>query len=168
MYTKILVPLDGSDSSMSGLNEAIRIAAEHSGALRLLHVVELPSPLLDYGYSQGVCRDDVLASLCKVGKNILNRAESLVRQDGIAADCMLFESGSGSAADVILDQARQWGANLIVMGAHPENTRGRLGRVSAEVIAESAVPVLMVRGVVSIGTPVGHRELNYGFAPAAS
>jgi len=68
MYTKILVPLDGSESSMSGLNEAIKVAEEHTGALRLLHIVELPSPLLDYGYSQGDCRNDVLASLCQVGK----------------------------------------------------------------------------------------------------
>src|ERR1700677_2563890 len=108
MYTKILVPIDGSESSMSGLNEAIKIAKEHTASVRLLHVVELPSPLLDYGYGQGSSRNEVLASLCRVGKNILSEAESIVRQQGLVADCLMFESGSGSAADVILEQARQW------------------------------------------------------------
>jgi nucleotide-binding universal stress UspA family protein len=168
MYTKILVPLDGSESSMSGLNEAIKIAEEHAGALRLLHIVELPSPLLDYGYSQGDRRNDVLASLCQVGKNILNKGESIVRQHRLAADCLMFESGSESAADVILEQARQWGASLIVMGAHTPSARGRIGRVSADVIAESAIPVLMVRGVPTVVTTVRHRELNYDFAPVTS
>jgi nucleotide-binding universal stress UspA family protein len=168
MYTKILVPLDGSESSMSGLNEAIKIAAEHAGALRLLHVVEVPSPLLDYGYGKGDSRSAVLASLCRVGKNVLNKAESIVREHGLAADCLLFESEGGSPADVILEQARLWKASLIVMGSHTPSARGRIGRVSSDVIAESAIPVLMVHGAPTAVTPVGHRELNYDFAPAAS
>src|SRR5271156_2492394 len=118
MYTKILVPLDGSESSLSGLNEAIKIGEEHTSAIRLLHVVDVPSPLLDYGYSQGDCRSTVLASLCRVGKNILNKAEAIVREHGLAADCLLFESGSSSASEVILEQAKLWKASLIVMGAH--------------------------------------------------
>jgi nucleotide-binding universal stress UspA family protein len=166
MYTKILVPLDGSESCLSGLSEAITIAEEHSSAIRLLHVVELPSPLLDYGYSQGDCRSAVLASLCRVGKNILNKAESIVRGRGLPVDCLLFESGSGSAADVILEQARLWGASLIVLGAHTPSARGRIGGVSSDVIAESAIPVLMVRGASRVVTHVGHRDLNYDFAPA--
>lgn len=168
MFTKILVPLDGSESSMSGLNEAIKIAEEHTGSIRLLHVVEPPSPLLDYGCSRGDSREAVLASLCRAGKNILNKAESIVRQHGLAADCLLFESGSDSAADVILEQANLWKASLIVMGAHTPSARGRIGRVSSDVIAESAIPVLMVRGVPTAVTSVGHRELNYDFAPTAS
>jgi nucleotide-binding universal stress UspA family protein len=167
MYTKILVPLDGSESSISGLSEAIKIAEEHTSTLRLLHVVEPPSPLLGYGYSQGDCRSTVLASLCRVGKDILNKAESIVRQHGLAADCLLFEPGSGSASDVILEQARLWGASLIVMGAHTPSARGRIGAVSSDVIAESAIPVLMVRGVPAVVASVGHRQLNYDFAPAA-
>lgn len=166
MYTKILVPLDGSESSMSGLSEAIKIALEHTSAIRLLHVIEPPSPLLDYGYSPGDSRSAVLTSLCRVGKNVLNKAESVVREHGLAADCLLFESGSGSPSDVILEQARLWGASLIVMGAHTPSARGRIGSVSSDVIAESAVPVLMVHGAPAIN--VGHREVNYDFAPAAS
>jgi nucleotide-binding universal stress UspA family protein len=168
MYTKILVPLDGSESSMSGLSEAIKIAKRHGGAIRLLHVVELPSPLLDYGYGQGDCRSAVLTSLCRVGKNILNKAEAIVREHDLATDCLLFESGSGSAADVILEQARLWGASLIVLGAHTPSARGRIGGVSSDVIAESAVPVLMVHGAPTVTRSVGHRELNYDFAPTAS
>jgi nucleotide-binding universal stress UspA family protein len=160
MYTKILVPLDGSESSMRGLSEAIKIAAEHAGEIRLLHVVEVPSPLLDYGYSQGDCRSAVLASLCRVGKNILSKAESAVREHGLTAGCSLFESGSSSTSDIILEQAS-------VMGAHTPSARGRIGRISSDVISESGIPVLMVHGAPTIMTSAGHREVTYDFAPAA-
>jgi nucleotide-binding universal stress UspA family protein len=80
-------------------------------------------------YSQGDCRSAVLASLCRVGKNILNKAEAIVRERGLATDCLLFESGSGSAANVILEQARLWGASLIVLGAHTPGARGRIRRL---------------------------------------
>ena len=34
MYQKILVPVDGSETSTRGLNEAIRLAKIHGGELR--------------------------------------------------------------------------------------------------------------------------------------
>ena len=47
MYPKILVPLDGTEASVAGLNEAIEMAKQQrGGTLRLLHVVVLPDPML--------------------------------------------------------------------------------------------------------------------------
>ena len=37
MYGKILVPVDGSETSTRGLNEAIRIAKVEGSQLRLVH-----------------------------------------------------------------------------------------------------------------------------------
>lgn len=147
MYAKILVPLDGTDASIAGLNEAIEMAKQQGGGtLRLLHVVALPNPLLDYGYGAGMCRKDVIASMCQIGKRILNEAETAARDKGLTPECVMFESGTGAAADVILDQARQWGASLIVMGSHTRHEGRRVGQDTAEVLAESPVPVLFVRG----------------------
>lgn len=145
MYAKILVPLDGTDASIAGLNEAIKVAKQQrGGTLRLLHVVTLPNPLLDYGYGAGMCRKDVIASMCQIGKRILNEAETTARKQGLTPECVMLESGTGAAADVILGQARQWGASLLVMGSHAQ--RPRVGRDTAEVLAECPVPVLLVRG----------------------
>lgn len=147
MYPKILVPLDGTDASFAGLNEAIKMVKKRGGALRLLHVVELPERLLDFGYCAGSSRKEVIASMCQVGKRILNKAETTAREQGLTSDCAMFESGTDSVADVILTQARQWGASLIVLGSHAECTRLRVGHDTAEVLAESPVPVLLVRAI---------------------
>jgi nucleotide-binding universal stress UspA family protein len=39
MYANILVPVDGSETSMRGLQEALRLAKQIGSKLRLLHVV---------------------------------------------------------------------------------------------------------------------------------
>ena len=40
MYKHILVPVDGSATSKRGLEEAMRIAKDSGGTLRLVHVVD--------------------------------------------------------------------------------------------------------------------------------
>jgi nucleotide-binding universal stress UspA family protein len=145
MYPKILVPVDGSDASTAGLNEAIKVAKQQGAELRLLHIVELPDNIFDYGYSAGMSRKDVIASLCEVGKRILSKAETTAREQGLTPECAMFESGTGSAAQVILTEAQQWGASLIVLGSHAGYGRLRVGHDTAEILAECAVPVLLVR-----------------------
>jgi nucleotide-binding universal stress UspA family protein len=146
MYSKILVPLDGTEASVAGLNEAIGIAKQQQGGtLRLLHVVVLPDPIFDYGNGTHTCRNDMIASMCQIGKRLLGKAESVVRAQGLMPECVMFESEARSAADLILDQARQWNASLIVLGSHARHDGLRVGRDTAEVLAKSEVPVLLVR-----------------------
>ncbi len=40
IYQRILVPLDGSETSQLGLQEAIRVAQTTQGELRLFHVID--------------------------------------------------------------------------------------------------------------------------------
>jgi nucleotide-binding universal stress UspA family protein len=160
MYAKILVPVDGSDASTLALNEAVQMAKEQRSELRLLHIVK--APMLDYGFSAAdLSRHDVIAALCKIGKGILNKAETAAREEGLNPECMLFESVGGSAAHVILDQAKQWRANLIVMGTHPRNALIGIGSDTAEVLSGSPIPVLLVRGPSLSKAAKSHRPLDY-------
>jgi len=49
---------------------------------------------------------------------------------------------------LILEQAKQWPADLIVMGTHGRRglVRVAMGSDAEEVVRESPVPVLLVRG----------------------
>jgi nucleotide-binding universal stress UspA family protein len=167
MYSRILVPVDGSEASIGALNEAVQLAKEQGGELRLLHIVK--APMLDYGFSAAdSSRQDVIAALSKIGKGILGNAETTVREQGLTPECLLIESVAGSAAAVILDQARQWPANLIVMGSHPRGGPRAVGSDTAEVLSGSPIPVLLVRGIPGPARkterPAEHRPLDY--APA--
>jgi nucleotide-binding universal stress UspA family protein len=59
----------------------------------------------------------------------------------------LFETMGGRASDCIVAAAKQWGADLIVMGTHGRRGMSRLSMGSdAELVVRSTpVPVLLVR-----------------------
>ena len=159
MYSNILVPVDGSEASTCALNEAIKIAKQQGSKVRLLHIIK--EPVLDYGYESGLSRADVIASLCQNGKNVLNSAEILARQQGLAPECVMYESVNGPAADVILEQAKEWPASLIVMGSHARHGFLRVGGDTAQVLADAPVPIIFVRGSVPAPPAPEHRLLNY-------
>jgi nucleotide-binding universal stress UspA family protein len=144
VYERILVPIDGSETSMLGLNEAIKVAKSQGSQLRLFHVVN--EFVLDYSYGAGLYGTNLIDSLREGGKNILQQAEALVRQQGVPVDSVLLESIGGPAADLIVAQAKEWPANLIVMGTHGRRGLRRLamGSDAEGVVRGAPVPVLLV------------------------
>lgn len=154
MYKKILVPVDGSETSMRGLTEAIKIAKAEGSELCLVHIVN--EFILDYTYSSGVYVTDLIESLVKAGKEILEAAETAVKRNGIRAQGVLLQSIGGAAADLILSQAKAWQADLIVMGTHGRRGLARLamGSDAEQVVRAANVPVLLVRGVARQGMKV--------------
>ncbi len=149
MYAKILVPVDGSDTSILGLNEAIKIAKIHGSQLCLLHIVN--EFVFDYSFSPGLYADRVIDSLRVRGQEILDQMASLARQQGLHPECVLVESIGGAAGNLIVDQANKWSADLIVMGTHGRRgiRRFALGSDAEEVLRSATVPVLVVRGAAA-------------------
>lgn len=145
MISKILVPVDGSSTSMRGLAEAIALAKQVSGTLRVLHSVDellmTDVPLGTDYYNQWV--EDMRAR----GQKILREAQAFCRKRDIDAEAVLAETMGKRAADIIIDQAMQWPADLIVMGTHGRRGVSRLlmGSDAERVLRSSAVPVMLVR-----------------------
>lgn len=144
MYNKILVPIDGSETSMAGLKEAVKLAKVCGSQLRILHVVN--EFILDYSYSAGMYATNLIESLREAGEKIVRQAEAFVRERGVPVDSVLLESIGGPAADLILSQAHDWSADLIVMGTHGRRGLRRLalGSDAESVVREARVPVLLV------------------------
>jgi nucleotide-binding universal stress UspA family protein len=146
MYGKILVPVDGSETSTRGLNEAIKIAKAQGSQLRLVHIVN--EFVLNYTYSPELYATNLIESLVKLGREVLNAAEAAAKHEGVKAESVLLESIGGVAANLILAQAKKWQPDLIVMGTHGRRGLARLalGSDSEHVVRAATVPVLLVRG----------------------
>ena len=146
MYAKILVPVDGSDASTEGLKEAIKIAKSQGSGIRLLHIVN--EFVFDYSYSPAAYAVNVVDSLRERGKSILAESAAQVRKQGLEPETVLLESIGGPAADLIVAQAKDYHAELIVMGTHGRRGIRRLamGSDAEQVVRLAAVPVLLVRG----------------------
>jgi nucleotide-binding universal stress UspA family protein len=145
MYHKILVPIDGSETSSRGLDEAIRLAKIHGGELRLVHLVN--EFILDVTYGPGLYAENLIDSLRAGGRAILEGAMTAAQGAGVKAECVLLESIGGVPADFILAQAKEWNADLIVMGTHGRRglLRLALGSNADLVIRGTTIPVMLIR-----------------------
>jgi nucleotide-binding universal stress UspA family protein len=146
MYGKILVPVDGSETSTRGLNEAIKIAKAQGSQLLLVHIVN--EFILDSTYAPGLYSANLIETLVKGGRAVLDAGEADAKRHGVKAETVLIESIGGIAADLILAQAKQWQPDLIVMGTHGRRGLARLamGSDAEEVVRAATVPVMLVRG----------------------
>jgi nucleotide-binding universal stress UspA family protein len=73
MYSRILVPLDGSPTSLAGLDETIRLARIEGSTLRLLHVVDELKYAWSFDSLAG-CGSDLIPLMQKAGEQILRSA----------------------------------------------------------------------------------------------
>ena len=151
MYSRILVPVDGSATSLLGLKHAIGLATDEHAQLRLLNVVD-ESILIPavYAYPSGDTAD-LIDSLRVSGRKALAAAAARAAKRGVDAERAQLESHLQPVSDAILAEARKWQADLIVMGTHGRRGLNRLmlGSDAERLLRESPVPVLLVRGVQS-------------------
>ncbi len=145
MYQRILVPVDGSETSLLGLKEAIRLAQDQKASLRLLHVVH--DFLVAGGHGAALYTTQLRNDLRAHGEVILKGAQDLAREHGVAADCHLMETPAGSVGAMIVEDAQQWPADLIVLGTHGRRGIRRLvmGSDAEYVVRTTPVPLLLVR-----------------------
>jgi nucleotide-binding universal stress UspA family protein len=146
MYGKILVPVDGSETATSGLQEAVRLAKTLGSTLRLLHVVnDMP---IFAGPEVAVHADELLKSVRARGEAVLAHAKDIANKQGLDAETKWVEAVRAPAGESIVEHARSWPADLIVLGTHGRRGIRRLvlGSDAEYVVRTSPVPVLLVRG----------------------
>lgn len=146
MYKQILVPVDGSETSNKALVAALQLAREGGGNVRLAHVLEDLSYLA--GYEQfGGYSGDLLGIMQEAGNRILHDGLDIAKAAGVQADAMLFDKLGERLPEVIAGAAREWNADLIVLGTHGRRGVGRalLGSGAEQILRQAPVPVLVVR-----------------------
>ncbi|MHB1121876.1 MAG: universal stress protein [Ramlibacter sp.] len=145
MYQRILVPLDGSATSERGLREAIKLASGQQATLFFLHVVDDFRMLVEMTSVRSY--DEMLKGLRHYGLEILAKARRAAEETGVHRESLLREVTNERVAQVIVEQARQHGCDLIVMGTHGRRGFNRIamGSEAEQVARTSPVPVLLVR-----------------------
>lgn len=146
MYAKIMVPTDGSATADKALDEAVRLAQLTGGSIRLLHVVD-PLEHLAGLETAALYLRDLTPTLIKAGEELLAKAKENITAAGVMVETELSESPGARVAEVIIDRAQHWGADLIVLGTHGRRgfERVMLGSDAEQVVRISPLPVLLVR-----------------------
>jgi nucleotide-binding universal stress UspA family protein len=144
MYQRILVPVDGSNTSDRALQEAIKLIDTQPAQLRLVHVIDDLQFLDTEGYVDYAALRELTQ---QIGVRTLARAEEVAKQADITVETSLLEANGERIARVIDKEALNWGADLIVIGTHGRAGFNHLlfGSVAEGVVRCSSVPVLLVR-----------------------
>jgi nucleotide-binding universal stress UspA family protein len=89
----------------------------------------------------------LVADFAQAGKTILENARAVAQAEGLEAAVVLHENFTGRVADLIVDEARKWRAEVIVMGTHGRRgvRHAVLGSDAEAVVQRAEVPVLLVR-----------------------
>jgi nucleotide-binding universal stress UspA family protein len=143
---KILLPVDHSSFSQAALRTLAALARPKGNQVRVLHVIEHPAAYFSADmvprmvtHTERVERDRLAEALV-----LVNRAAAKLRRAGIQAKGFVE---SGNAGSVILDHAKRWGADLIVVGSHGLTgfRRVLMGSVSSALVRDAKCSVQVVR-----------------------
>lgn len=148
MYKHILCPVDGSPTSNYGMHEAIRLAQDLHAHLRFIHIIDMYLPVLISSLEFSTVYVDGFAR--KNGKQILHHAMNIAKDRGVVSDSKMIESDGTAVATYIVNHAKEWPADLIVIGTHGLRGFDRLvmGSDAETVVRTSTVPVLLVKNPI--------------------
>ncbi len=145
MYSKMLVPIDGSKASRSALSEATKLAQSLKASIQLVHVVDV-WPLLTSS-AAAASYDVMFDMLRREGSNLLSDSAATVRAAGVAVDTILVETPDVQVGECIVRKASEHQAELIICGTHGRRgvRRMLMGSDAEYIVRHAPVPVLLVR-----------------------
>ncbi len=136
----ILVPTDGSDAALDALRYALAVAEKHGAAVVALRVVQLNIG----GEELGVPRTRLLNEMAETARRQVRASVGLIESGTTPVRVVIAE---GRPHVEILNQARQRGAELIVMAAHHYAgvMRWLHPHTCDRVLRDAPCPVLVIR-----------------------
>ncbi len=144
MYTRILVPTDGSDITRKAVEAAIGLARRLDAQLFAVSVKE-PFPYSAISEVQPIAPQEFYEAQEKVASARVTAVVEAARQQQVA--CSGYTVESLHPWEAILDHAKSKQCDLIVMASH--GRRGvaamLLGSETQRVLLHSPIPVLVVK-----------------------
>lgn len=142
-FNRLLIPVDGSASSLKAARFGLRLAARDDSEVVAVHVVDEES-VADLARYADRPVDEILERMRQNGEDYLEQLREIARRQGVR---IFGEVRIGIPHRALLKLATEVGADLIVMGTVGRKGPRRVlvGSVTERVIAQSPVPVLVVK-----------------------
>jgi len=145
---KILLAVDGSPCSDAAVEEVSRRPWPDGSSIKVLTAFELPVPPTPEGWALPVNYfEEMDVALRKQAQNIVDGAIAKLKPKLPKSTSIDAQILPGSPRAAILDEAENWGADLIVVGSHGYRAWERflLGSVSQSVVSHAKCSVEVVR-----------------------
>ncbi len=145
MFKHILVPVDGSPTSLVAIDKAIGLAKAFGSAVTAIYVID-PYPFTGVGADFAYGQDQYLAAAKAEANAAMEAAKERLQQGEVQADTRVVESHTVWRG--VLEAADAVGADLVVMGSHGRRGLEKLvlGSVAQSVLSHTKITTLVVRG----------------------
>ena len=143
-YQNILVPVDGSELSLSIVKHAVELAKAFNSKITVVQVMNLDPYIASEYLSTGQSNEMIERARDFIQQNI-NTAKSQFESAGIQVDTKVLEGEN--VARTISKAVTELNTDLIVMSSHGRSGFKKLlmGSVAQSLITESTVPVFIVK-----------------------
>jgi nucleotide-binding universal stress UspA family protein len=142
---KILLAVDSSEYSAEAIKEVAKRPWPPKTIVRVISVVELvPPPAAELWYDASGSLERVQEEMTKRAAELTKKTSESLKRKGLKVESAVRE---GDARPVIVDEARKWSADLIVLGSHGYSRMKRLllGSVASSVVSHAPCSVEIVR-----------------------
>lgn len=144
MYHRILVAIDGSNTSRNALDAALNLARSEHAELQPVFVID-DAPL--YYSVPGYDPSIITRAQTEEGERIIAAAAEAMRARGVAgAPRIVTTSSLEGIAERIVHAAQEFNADLLVLGTHGRRGMRRLmlGSVAEQTLRLAQLPVLLI------------------------
>ena len=146
MYSHLLVPLDGSELSERAAQASLELARK-LGARVTAFVAEAPPPLPHMGSNVTLYRHDTDEHLARTEAHALTVLKQFKgRAAELGVPCEGHFGRSDAVDDAIVEAAKRYGCDMIVMVTHGRGALGELffGSHTKNVLSRSKLPLLVL------------------------
>lgn len=148
---KILLAIDGSEYSQAAVNELAKMPFSHQTEVRIMSVFAnslwtKKSEITLTGGTLGKYFDEAIAAARKSAEDLVADAVQVIKAENTSLS-VTTTVVDGLPKNAILDEAKAYGVDLIVVGSHGHNALSRflLGSVSHFVSLYAHCSVMIVR-----------------------
>ena len=147
MYQRILAAVDDSATSDRALQQAIGLAKDQHATLRIVYAVD---EVAIYNSASLADPSGIEQAWIETGHRILDKARNLARAAGVDTEVKLLETENigERIADAIVEEARTWPADIVVVGTHGRSGLKHLlmGSVAEGIVRICPSPIMLIRG----------------------
>ncbi|HTR87090.1 MAG TPA: universal stress protein [Reyranella sp.] len=138
-FQKILIAVDSDPIALHAAEVGVRLATALQAQIALVHSLD---PSMVYAPEGGLSADEFDQIAQRDGKRLIADIRARLPEGTRAFDFVL----RGNAPDEIVKAAKDWGADIIVIGSHGRRgvTRAVMGSVAEAVLRRSSCPVFVV------------------------
>jgi nucleotide-binding universal stress UspA family protein len=141
LFSKLLVPVDGSENSLRALEESIFLSKKLDAQITALHVMEKAPTVYIHPQKE---LEELLKNYRKESERILEKCQQIGKNNRIELNMAVSE---GDVASKIIQYAEKGRFDMVVMG-HRGSGKFKemvLGSVSEKVLHRTKCSVLIVR-----------------------